>query len=80
MADDAEDYVLGGYTVPSVPFYPDFEFPGAALSQALCCEHVLDLARTDSECERPEGSVRGGMAVPADDRLTRASSDRAQVL
>jgi hypothetical protein len=38
---------------------------------ALGREHVAQLARADAEGERPEGPVRAGVAVAADDRRAR---------
>ena len=42
-----------------------------SLRERLRREHVLHLGRADAERERPEGTVRRGVAVTADDRHPR---------
>ena len=43
------------------------------LLQALRGQHVLDLARADAKGQRAKRTVRGSVAVAADDRTARLS-------
>ena len=68
-ADDGQDDVLGvqarraSWPVTSIP--NDW---GRALPEGLRGQDVLDLARADPEGQGPEGAMRAGVAVAADDR------------
>ena len=71
LADRREDQVLGGDAVAHLPVVVDAHRLRLALDQRLGGEDVLDLAGPDTEGQRPEGAVGGGVAVAADDRHPR---------
>jgi hypothetical protein len=68
LPERAEDEVLGGDAEAEVALVDDAHGARLVLDHALRGEHVLYLAGADAECERAEGSVRGGVRVAADDR------------
>src|SRR5260221_3196265 len=69
FSDDGQDNVFRGDAFGPLAVHDDVQRLGAALHQALRCQHVLDFAGADAEGQRAEGAVRGGVAVAADDRL-----------
>src|SRR5262249_27015801 len=46
----------------------DLERTRATLQQALRCQHVRDLARSDSKCKRAKSAVSAGVTVAANHR------------
>ena len=71
LPDRRQDQILRGDTRARGARVADPHRPRSRLHQALGREHVLDLRGPDPEREGSEGAVRGGVAVPADDRQTR---------
>ena len=71
LSDQIEHEVLRRDPGVQRPLDPQFERLRLGLPQRLRGEHVLHLARADAEGERPQGAVRGGVAVAADDRHAR---------
>ena len=69
--DEGQDDVLGRDAGREPPVHADLVVARAVLQEALGGEHVLDLAGADSEGERAERSVGGGVAVAADDGHAR---------
>jgi hypothetical protein len=68
LPDRAENHILRGHTERQLPDEPEPHRLRLALREGLGREHVLDLGRPDPERKRPEGAVRRGVAVAADDR------------
>ena len=69
--DQGQDDVLGADARLEPAGDLDFEGLGLALEQRLRGQDHLDLARPDAERQRPEGAVRGGVGVAADDGHAR---------
>ena len=65
--DQGKDEVLGGHPGGRAPVEADFHGAGPGLDDALGGQDVLHLARADTEGERAEGPVSGGVGVSADD-------------
>ena len=70
-ADGAEDDVLGRHAEGQLAGEEEAHRGGLALRQGLRREHVLHLGGPDAEGERPEGAVRGRVAVAAHDGHAR---------
>ena len=71
LADDRQDDVLGGDAVRQRAVDDDAHVLGLLLDQRLRRQHMLDLRRADAMRQRPEGAVRGGVAVAAHDGRAR---------
>ena len=67
--DDGQNDVLGGHARRAAALDAHQHRLRLELRKALRGEHVLDLARADAKGEGAEGSVCGGVAVAANDRL-----------
>ena len=65
--DDAQYQVLGGDALGQWPVDANLHGSRLLLRQALGGKDVFDFRRADAEGQRSEGSVRGGVAVAADD-------------
>ena len=70
-ADRAEDDVLRRDAERKLARVEDAHRLRLEPRKALCGEHVLDLGRPDTECERAERAVRRRVAVAADDGHAR---------
>ena len=70
-ADDAEDHVLGPRPGRQLAVDGDRHGAGPGLRQGLRGQDVLDLAGADTERQRTEGAVCGGVAVAADHGAAR---------
>ena len=68
LGDDGQHDVLGRHAVGQRAAHVDGQGAEGLERQRLRGEHVLDLGGADAEGERPEGAVRRGVAVAADDR------------
>ena len=73
FADDRENEVLGRHADWQTVLDIDSEGLRFALQDALCGEHVTHFSGTDAEGEGAKSTVRGRMAVAADDRFARLS-------
>ena len=71
LPDRAEDQVLGAHAEAGLALDVDPHGPRRRLGERLGGQDVLDLAGADAEGQRPEGAVRGRVAVAADDRHAR---------
>ena len=71
VADDAQDNVLGRDAVGQRAVHAHLHSLGPRQSQALRAQYLLDLGGPDGHCQRAQGAVRGGVAIAADDGLTR---------
>ena len=68
FTDDGQDHIFRRAAVRKDAVDPDFHGLGPLLHQALGCQHVLDFAGADPECQGAKGAVRRRMRVAADDR------------
>ena len=71
LADDMQDHVLGIDSLAQATIDDDAPHLELVHRQALGGQHVADLAGTNTEGHRAEGSVRRSMAITAGDRHTR---------
>ena len=71
LSDRGQDEVLGGHPEPKLAAVANPHRLGLRLDEALCREHVLDLAGADAERERTERAVRRRVRVAAHDRHAR---------
>src|SRR5207302_1434455 len=69
FSDDGENQVLCGDTFGALSIYENVQRPGARLHETLRGENVLDFAGANAERQRAEGTVRGGVAVAANNGL-----------
>src|SRR4051795_7142742 len=68
--DQIQDDVFGRYTGLELAFDANLVGLRPALQQALCRKHVLHFAGADTERERAERTMGGGVAVSADNGHT----------
>ena len=71
MADDGEDYVLGGYANGAVAGHGDAHGFRARLPQRLGRQHVADIGGANAKRECSQCAMGGGMRIAADDRHAR---------
>ena len=71
LADDVQDQVLGAHVRRQLAPDLDRHALRASLQQALRGQHMAHLAGSDTEGQRTESAVRGGVAVTADDGHAR---------
>jgi len=70
VTDQREDEILGGHAEwqPALEHHAHCFWP--ALDDGLCCQHMRQLARPDTEGQRAQPAMRAGVAVAADDQAT----------
>lgn len=71
MADHVEDQILGEHARLQVALHQDPPHLELVHRQALAGEHIAHLAGADTEGDRPEGAVGGGVRIAAGDRHAR---------
>ncbi len=63
LADNGEGDILCRHAEGSLPFHRHPHVFRFFLHQRLRCQHMLNLGRADTMCERSEGAMGGGMGI-----------------
>ena len=71
LGNDTENDILGGYADGQAAVDPDLHGAGLVLAQGLGRKNMLHLGGAYPQGQGPKGAVRRGMAVAADDDLSR---------
>src|SRR5205807_1661751 len=69
LSDDGKNEVLGGDPSGTLAVDENVERLGARLNETLSCEDMFDFAGADAKGQRAECTVRGGVAVAANNSL-----------
>src|SRR5882757_815406 len=67
-ADQREDEILGSHAEWQPALEHHAHCFGPALDDGLCCQHMRQLARPDTEGQRAQPAMRAGVAVATDDQ------------
>src|SRR5436305_14670652 len=68
LADNGESKVLCRDTGGQLALYANIHRLGLVLQETLCRQHMLDLARADTNSKNAQSTMRGGMRVTTDKR------------
>src|SRR5262249_57125088 len=71
LPNDGQDNVFGRYALWAFAIHDDVQRLRFTLHQALRGQHMFDFARANAKRQGSEGTMRRGVAVTADNRLTR---------
>src|SRR5260370_3483626 len=69
LSDNGENEVFGSDALGTLAVHQNVQRLRARLRKTLGCQHMLDFASADSESQRAERAMRGGVAVATDECL-----------